>query len=218
MKSWLRVCLGAAAIVWGGSSFASTVTYTEGGRDPIAGSIYIPDWKANNPDGYVLGEGSAVGTTAGEWHRMNLHGDIKRGYDRFAFTSTEAFAVIFNFDGYETGSGSVPISGLVSLSSDPNTVIFSLSGFAPTSFTTSVTGGSSLLFWGGPGDYVFDIDGGDTAGLANYDLSIMAVNEKELAELRAAAIPLPMTANLMLASLGVMGLVARRRRRSARHA
>lgn len=215
MKTWLRVCLGAAAIVWGGSSFASTVAYTEGNRDLVVGTVPVVD-ALGNPPGMDIDGTATIGFGADEFSHIDLHGDIIYGKDRYSFASSGAFAITFLFDGYSVAGGFVPDSGLVAQYKEGNSTEFSLTSELPgisesRTIETDLTGGSSLIFWGGKGDYVFEINGNGPT--AYYDIRIAAVDEATLSQLRLAAIPLPLSGPLLLASLGALGLVRHRRRR-----
>ena len=105
---------------------------------------------------------------------------------------------------------SVADSGFVSQGNAEKSATFKLldadNGFSVVdmaTFTTDITGGASLLFSAGAGNYVLQVDGSGAHapgnGVGLYDI-------------RISAVPLPASAFLLIAGLAGMGAMARRKK------
>lgn len=186
-----------------GSAMAATVGYTEGKRDTVVGTVMIGGDAVGAAPGFDLGAGNTLGTGARELSQIDIFGRIVNKKDTFSFSATSGFQVSFIFGGYETTAGSVAESGFVARPGRLNTSLFSLTGSAPLSFTTDVTGGSDLIFSGGAGDYIFSING--SGGAALYDVTILAISD-------IAVVPLPASGLLLLFAVGGFGLARKRRK------
>jgi len=206
MKKKLNILIYALILTLiGSSSFAATLSYTEGKRDQIAGSVVLsPKDAPNAPPGYSLG---AIGL--GEpFDRIDIFGRVVGNFDIFDFTSSSAFRVDFIFGGFDLEEGgSVGQSGFVIEETGSNSSDFTLDILSPSTgviasggFTNDVTSGISFIFGGLAGDYRFTIKGEGAPVL--YDI-------------RISAVPLPAALPLMGVGMVLLGLMSWRRKRTA---
>lgn len=208
------IMVAATAITLSGAANAATVSFTEGERDEVIGSIRVPTGSGNDTPGsapgFDLSQGSAL--TGGD--DVDLYGRIFGQTDFYNFASNAAFSLRWIFDGYVT-AGVHPVgqstldSGFTAtpLLGSSNSATFTLTNTVTNasvsaSFTTNVLLGDPENLFGqrfDAGSYTLEIDG-DGPKDALYDITISTV-------------PLPAGGLLLLTALGGMG-VARRRRRS----
>ena len=143
---------------------------------------------------------------------IEIYGRIVDSVDNFLFafsTSTE-FVVEFIFGGYTLdGGGFISDSGFVSEGNAEKTATFSLldadNMFAVVDtedYTTDVTSGDATIFSGAAGNWVLQIDGSGAhapgAGVGLYDI-------------RISEVPVPASALLLMAGLGGLGAMRRRK-------
>lgn len=203
MKTTLLL-LAAALSLGVTAASAATVRISEGSRAPILGSIDLGDVRGAPTGAYDTG-------TLGAGDSLELYGRIVGAVDTFAFTSAQSFTVSFLFGGYETAKGVVRASGFIGTGTRDNTSVFRLLDatdpsrmIAERTYTSSIlsedgNGGTARIFAGGPGSYLFQIDGsrqGNGGNAALYDIEISAV-------------PLPASALLLLAGVGALGAMRR---------
>jgi hypothetical protein len=209
----LAVAIVTSIALLAGGVSAATVGITEGTRDLVDGTSRI-----SGPDASPLPGGAydldGLGTLGPD--TFEIFGRIVDSIDNFSFgfTAASSFDISWIFGGYDlAGGGFVAESGFVSEGISDKTATFrlledlgggsfSLVDFAD--FTTDVTSGPEVIFSAGPGNYVFQVDGSGSnasgSGVGLYDI-------------RISAVPLPAAGWLLLAGVG--GLVAVRRRKNA---
>lgn len=190
------------------ASTAATVSYTEGARALVDGSTKLSDVPGSAGAAYdvITNDGGALGGSFDVGDIVRLYGRVVGGVDSYTFKAVTNFRIEFLFGGYDLANGTnISDSGFVSTTAAEKTATFRLTDTASgdeqsTVYTTDITGGSPVIFTGGPGTYVFAIDGRGDQGrpVGLYDIKITAV-------------PLPASAFLMLAGLAGIGLVSRRR-------
>jgi hypothetical protein len=217
MKHFLIAAATAVALA-APASAATVASFTEGTRALVDGTVRInPSDTSPNPAGAfdLLAGGSLSGGES-----VEVYGRIVDSVDNFFFiNAATAFTVNFIFGGYDVidGQGNVTSSTSVSgFTGEPagqnpgKTAIFRLldagNGFSEVdaaTFTSDVTSGPERIFSAGAGQYVFQVDGScqgcstiESVGL--YDIEISAV-------------PLPASVLLLLAGMGGLGVIARRK-------
>lgn len=217
------------SVLLSGAAAAATFTFTEGNgqnRALVKDSIDLEDANNSAPGFDLNSETGVANFSAGDV--LQIHGRIVGATDTFtyAFTSSTAINVGFDFDGYDLdagGSVAAGLSGLVNqqavlgnedlsvggkgvtislFDSSTNTQIGTTQSF--TSNIVSTTDAFGIIFGNvSAGSYhlIVDGSGGPKKGTpALYDLKV-------------AAVPLPAPALLLLAGLG--GLAVARRRKKA---
>ena len=211
--SILRTGVLALALAFAATSaLTATVGYSEGSRPQVAGTIDMGDTSSKESKAFDLvgNAGGAFDGGFGAGDSINLHGRIVSSVDNFKFTATSSFVIEFIFGGYDLANGgSVSASGFVSQTKVEKMATFVLKNMADSStvstvYTTDITsadgnGGSAMIFAGGPGSYIFAIDGrpGPNTPVGLYDV-------------RISAVPLPASVFLMFAGLCGLGLLKRR--------
>jgi len=190
------------------ASSAATVAFTEGARPRVDGTVKLSDVPSSAGGAYdvITNDGGVLGGSFDVGDVVRIYGRIVGAVDSYTFEASTHFTIKFIFGGYDLANGnSVGESGFVSERVAEKTATFRLTNTGTgdqqsTVYTTDITGGDPLVFKGGPGTYVFAIDGRGDQGrpIGLYDLKITAV-------------PLPASAFLMLAALGGVGLASRRR-------
>lgn len=195
----MNVMVGLGMLAMTSSAFATTVGFSEGVRDQVAGTTVINPVDVPSMGGFDLGSLAAVGDS------ISIHGRIVNAVDAYTFTSATAFNVEFIFGGVALEAGGMTDSSgfvLDDIGSDANnTSDFSLQlgmdAALMQTLTTEITGGESLIFSGGPGTYSFIIDG--SGGGALYDV-------------RISAVPLPAALPLLLGGMGLLGVFGRKKK------
>lgn len=197
----MNVMVGLGMLAMTSSAFATTTGFTEGVRTQVAGTTVITPTDAPSNGGFDLGDLTAVGDV------ISLHGRIVNAADAYTFSSATAFTVEFIFGGltlanmtttdtsgftFDTQGGPASNTSNFSLDDGMGTVLVE-------QFMTEITGGPSLIFSAGPGDYTFIIDGIPPSGGALYDIQITAV-------------PLPAALPLLLGGMGLLGVFGRKKK------
>lgn len=203
--------MGAAALVaFSGAAQAATVSFTEGNRDQIVGSTVV---NASGVDTPGTPPGFDLGTVSNA-DSIKLYGRVFGKTDFYQFVATDAFSLLWIFDGYSSvGANSVGQnaaageSGFVATPIDgtPNNAEFTLTNLDTAAsvsidFATNVVQGAAENVFGGRFD----------AG--NYSLVIAGEGPADaLYDLQLTTVPLPAGALLLLTAIGGLG-VARRRK------
>jgi hypothetical protein len=228
-KFKLSLIAGIAALSFVTTAEAVPFTgFTEGSRDRVVGTADVVDADPVAP-------GVQIGTISPGI--FGLYGRIAGSKDVFEFMVNNPTTISFDFDGYtttDTSVDSVPAitrgageSGLMGVAAKlpdnvpgnrdnnfstltpPKTVVFQLSDGGAInlsqSFTTDINSLntlSSLIFSVGPGHYTLTVDGttgANQGSIAFYDLNITPV-------------PLPAAGWMLIAGLGALAGLARKRR------
>ncbi len=224
LASLAALAVGATVAFAPMKTEAATLGYTEGTRNTVVGTTKItaPDTSSNPNAAFDLlkGGSTAVGSALAAGDRIEIFGRIVSSIDNFFFIDAASkFNVSFIFGGYdfftsETDTSTAPVSGLTGEPAGGGTtgkdVAFRLldkndsnNEIGSKTFTSETTSGNGLIFTGGPGQYVLQIDGRSDDTVALYDVAVTGVS----------AVPLPAAGWLMLAGFG--GLAALRRRKQA---
>lgn len=183
---------------------AATVIFTEGNRAQVAGSTVLnPVDAPGSLPGYnmgVIGVNEPVDT-------IELHGRARSHIDNYEFTATSSFVVELIFGGFDLeNSGSTTESGFIIESSGLNssdlTLTNSSNGGSSSTITllTNISSGTSLLFSGTAGAHI---------------LSLEALGNPVLYDIRISAVPLPAALPLMGAGMALMGFIGWRRKKAA---
>ncbi len=207
----MKLCVfaaGLAVAAWASVASAYTIGFTEGARPDVVGTDRVTPRDAGNvPLGFDLTAGSGPLTADGTGpDEILIHGRIVGANDYYQFRSDAPFVVEWNFDGYETAGGFVPISGFVAddSSGSTSTLVLDLvdavglviASFAVEDVMTPVTDGDPVLFAAGPGHYSFGFRGETQAAL--YDL-------------RVSTVPVPPSLGFLMAALAGLAFVRHRR-------
>lgn len=202
MNKFVKFAAAAAVttVMTAASASATTVGFAEGSR------AYVPDVTVIDFDVQGMPALAYDVGTIGAGDVVNVFGAIgPNNFDSYAFTVTaDAFLVSLIGDGLSRRGSSTP---------DTSAVVNLLDGATPYAIldnlllTTLALPSSPILFSGGAGSYVIQIDGNGTAGAADYDLQIAGLQVQV-----PAAVPLPAAGLLLLAGLGAMGVAGRRRK------
>ncbi|MEM9344366.1 MAG: VPLPA-CTERM sorting domain-containing protein [Pseudomonadota bacterium] len=207
-----KIGLAAMALACtAGVADAATVAYTEGARPRVEGTTKLSDVAGSASGAYDVftNDGGALGGSFDIGDVVRVYGRVVGGVDTYTFDTSTDFTIRFIFGGYDLANGgSVNESGFVSETVAEKTATFRLTNtdtndIQTVTYTTDITGGNSFIFAGGPGTYLFSIDGRGDQGrpVGLYDLRITAV-------------PLPASALLMLTALGGVAVASRRTRKA----
>jgi hypothetical protein len=181
----------------GGAALASTLAFTEGRRDTVAGSKNIErdvrgSVNSQAPGFRITKNGRYLG--AGSLSQIDVHGVIVNRHDSFRFRAKSAFSVSFIGAGFESKNPSNCNSTwptLTKLGGQPNSI--------RRQFSTDDPGGP-LNLSGGPGKYKLTLSG--DGGAALYDL-------------RIAVVPLPATGIMLLFAVGGFAMMRKQKSKTS---
>lgn len=191
LKTLSAAVLGLA--VFAGAASATSIGFTEGARPLVAGTTPVGGDAPNGAPGFDL-TASLMGGVAQAGDTVDLFGRIVTAKDAYQFESAADFTVSFIDDAFRLeGAGS-------------NTSVFRLIDNATMMEVAASTfvdaAGTGLIFGASAGDYTFIVDGATVPGnaAALYDV-----------QFATAPIPLPAAAPLLVAALGGLAMMRRRR-------
>ena len=211
-----------ATFGFAGPVVAASIGYTEGTRQTVVGTTKItaPDTSSDPFAAFDLLDGGAtvLGNALDAGEQIEIFGRIVGAIDNFLFIeAASSFEISFIFGGYEvydTGtSGSISAASVSGLTGEPagggstgKDVVFKLLDnangnveLASDTFTSEKTSGDPLIFAGGAGSYVLQIDGTSDNQVALYDV-------------RISAVPIPAGGLLLLTALGSVAALRRKRK------
>jgi hypothetical protein len=181
----------------GGAALASTVAFTEGRRDTVAGSKNIErdvrgSVNSQAPGFRITKERRYLG--AGSLSQIDVHGVIVNRHDSFRFRAKSAFSVSFIGAGFESKNPSNRNSTtftLAKLNGQPSSISRQLSTYDPH---------GRLNLSSGPGTYKLTLSGNGSAAL--YDM-------------RIAVVPLPATGIMLLFAVGGFAMMRKRKNKTS---
>ncbi|WP_262875940.1 VPLPA-CTERM sorting domain-containing protein [Roseicyclus sediminis] len=185
----IAAAAGLSALVLSVPASASSVGFTEGLRDLVAGTVAIGD-AGSRPSAAFDAGNVAPG------HSINIFGHIDGDIDTYHFDADHAFTVSFIGNGLQSAGGSPTFVGFVLWKHMGS---YSLAG--GNVYATGTPAGREVLYGSfGPGSYLLKVYG-------NFGQQAPA-----LYDVQVAAVPLPAAGLLLLGGLGALGFAARRRK------